>query len=62
MFAPDRTRGIGERHVKCSRYRLGVLRIRCINRGCGHEFSSPFSCKGFFVQLLADQLDNAESH
>ena len=49
MFRLERIRDIGERFLTCGDYRLGVARIRCTNRTCGHDYFRPFSCKGFYL-------------
>ena len=49
MFRLNRIRDIGDRFLICGDYRLGVVRVRCTNPACGHDYFKPFSCKGFFL-------------
>lgn len=47
MYRLERLQEIGTRFRACGDYLLEIARIRCTNPECGHDYSRPFSCKGF---------------
>jgi hypothetical protein len=55
MFRLERIRDMGARFMTCGDYRLGVARIRCTNPACGHDYFTPFSCKGFYLSPSCSQ-------
>ena len=49
MFRFERIKQIGEKFSTCGDYLQGIVRIRCTNPECGHDYFRPFSCKGFYL-------------
>jgi hypothetical protein len=49
LFRLDRIQSVGEKFCTCGDYLQGIVRIRCTNPECGHDYFRPFSCKGFYL-------------